>query len=276
MNRHELQVRVGNIVQHLPPLPEHIDQLFEAIKTPGNNKQKIIRLIESDSSLCAEVLHIANSGCYTITHPIETLEEAINIVGIDSIVEDIGIRYANESIRTDFLDLKHLNQYYSHGTEISLACRVLAEVAGLSGHQRDMYAVAGRIHDIGRLVILLASNDLTASLMGNNLDNLFSITQEEKATIGMNHCDIGCQICSNWSFSPILCEGVLRHHTPIINEDFSIPGAVIFLSHFVSASDFTGQILRKMTPLNEMAQRIGIDSDKFEYAQHKYSKLAAT
>ena len=77
MDSSQLQVRIANIVQHLPPLSEHIDQLFEAIKTTGNNKQKIISLIESDSSLCAEVLHIANSGCYAITHPVETLEEAI-------------------------------------------------------------------------------------------------------------------------------------------------------------------------------------------------------
>ena len=138
-----------------------------------------------------------------------------------------------------------------------------------------MYAVAGRIHDIGRLVILLASNNLTASLMGNNLDSLLSITQEEKAVIGMNHCDIGCQICLNWSFSPILCEGVLRHHTPVIKEDVSIPGAVIFLAHFVSVSDFTGKILEKMAPLNEMAHGIGLASDDFEYAKHRYSELSA-
>lgn len=274
MDSSQLQTRIANIVQHLPPLSEHIDQLFEAIKTTGNNKQRIISLIESDSSLCAEVLHIANSGCYTITHPVETLEEAINIVGIDSIVEDIGIRYANESIRTDFLDLKHLDQYYSHGTEISLACRVLAEAAGLSEHQKNMYAVAGRIHDIGRLVILLASNNLTASLMVNNLDSLLSIPQEEKTMAGMNHCDIGCQICSNWSFAPILCEGVLRHHTPVIKEDVSIPGAVIFLAHFVSVSDFTGKILEKTTALNEMAYGIGLDSAGFEDAKHQYSKLS--
>jgi len=275
MDSSELQIRIANIVQHLPPLPSHIDQLFEAIRTAGNNKQKIINLIESDSSLCTEVLHIANSGCYSITHPVETLEEAINIIGIEPIVEDIGIRYANESIRTDFIDLKHLDQYYSHGTEISLACRVLAEAAGLSEHQRSMYAVAGLIHDIGRLVILLASNNLTAPLMGNNLDSLFSITKEEKAVIGMNHCDIGGQICSNWSFSAVLCEGVLRHHTPVLKENFSIPGAVIFLAHFVSASDFTGKILRRMTPLYELAQKIGLDEVGFEKAHRRYSKLSA-
>lgn len=63
---------------------------------------------------------------------------------------------------------------------------------------------------------------------------------------------------------------------PIIKEDFSIPGAVIFLAHFVSASDFTGKILERMAPLNEMAHKIGLDAAGFEHAQHRYSKLSAS
>jgi hypothetical protein len=64
--------------------------------------------------------------------------------------------------------------------------------------------------------------------------------------MGLNHCEVGMQLCKKWNFSPILQEGILRHHTPLENANFSFPGGIIFVSHFVSYSDLTGDILSTM------------------------------
>lgn len=271
MNNAELQRRITDIVEHLPPLPEHIDALFDALRLGVQTGSEIVSLIRSDSSLCAEVLHIANSRCYAHEKTIETIDEAVSLIGIEPIIETFGVRYANESLRTDFAGLRYIEQYFEHGNDISRACAILAKTANFSDHQHDMYAVAGLIHDIGRLVIMLATNELSAPLMGTNIAELLSIIHSEQAIVGMNHCDIGNEICINWNFSSVLCEGVLRHHTPVVQKDVSRAGSIIFVAHFISTSDFTGKILGHANPLNEIFEVIGIDAQGFEHAQREFA-----
>ena len=79
--------------------------------------------------------------------------------------------------------------------------------------------------------------------MGTSWDKMKSVAHNEKEILGLNHCDVGMQLCNKWNFSLVLQEAVLRHHTPFVNGSFSFPGAMIFISHFVSFSDFTGEIL---------------------------------
>lgn len=131
----------------------------------------------------------------------------------------------------------------------------------------------GLLHDIGRLVILIVSNSTSTPLAGVTWEHMISIVHDEKRVVGMNHCEVGQQICERWNFTPFLQEGVLRHHTPLIERDFSFPGTVLFLAHFVAGSDFTGEILERMVP-PELFARIGLTPAGFAEAQELYRAVA--
>jgi len=77
------------------------------------------------------------------------------------------------------------------------------------------------------------------------------------------------QICRKWNFSPIIQEGVLRHHTPLINSDFSLPGALIFVSHFLSASDPSGDILSTLSAA-EVVTKLNLSVSDFDKARGMY------
>ena len=109
--------------------------------------------------------------------------------------------------------------------------------------------------------------------MGTSPDELLSTIHNESELIGMNHCDIGEQIYHNWNFSPVLCESILRHHTPLFKSDFSESGTVIFLAHFVTASDFTGRILSRMAPIEEFMNRLKLNANDFDNAGRRYSEM---
>jgi len=55
--------------------------------------------------------------------------------------------------------------------------------------------------NIGRLVLMLATNKTTAGFMGTSPDELLSVIHNEYELVGINHCEIGKQICRNWHFS---------------------------------------------------------------------------
>jgi hypothetical protein len=84
---------------------------------------------------------------------------------------------------------------------------------------------------------------------------------------------VGQHLCRKWKFSEWLTEGVLRHHTPLTAAGFSFPGAMIFVAHFVSMSDLTGEIIASLLP-TELLARLGLDTEALTAAKEKYFALS--
>jgi HD-like signal output (HDOD) protein len=271
MEKHKnFESKVAELVRRLPPMPGSIDRILLAANEPHVNDENLIELVKRDPGLCADLLHLANTFSIRPQGHDDTLEEAVNSVGIKPLIQLTGIWYTKGMIQKEFAALKRLSEYFRHSQEISFACRVLAEVTNMTKHDCEVSCVAGLIHDMGRLVIMLAGNKLTNHLMGTQWDMMKSIVNHEKELFGMDHCHIGMQVCRKWNFSSLLQDGVLRHHSPLIDGDFNHLGAIIFTSHFVSCSDFTGDMLSSMLPA-ELLDRLNLRLVDFEEAKFQYA-----
>ncbi len=257
------------MVEKLPPMPEHIDDLLRTGVT--HDIDCFVRVVESDPGLCTELLHLANSDCYERSGKIETVRDAAESIGPEPLINLIGLTQAKNIVLKHFSRMEKLEEYFEHSADIRFAARRLALTGGMAFHQVQMYSAAGLIHDIGRLVILLASEKTSANLMGTDWQEMMSVVDEERQILGMNHCIVGSRLCRKWNFSRILEEGVLRHHTPIVNGDYSRPGALLFVAHFVSASDFTGEIVSRMLPC-ELLEPLNLDKEKFRRTRELYAK----
>ncbi len=266
--------KVAELIHRLPPIPGNIERLLLAANNPKEEDETLIKLVGQDPGLCADLLYLANTFSSRPKGHDETLAEAVNSVGIKPLIQLIGIWYAKGIIQEEFAALKHLDDYFQHSREISLACRVLSEVTSLPEHDCEVSSVAGLIHDMGRLAVMLAGNKLTSPLMGTQWNMMKSIVHDERELLGMDHCQIGMQICKKWNFSPLLQDGVLKHHSPLVGGDFNLLGAIIFTSHFVACSDFTGDMLSSILPV-ELLDRLNLTLTDFEKAKVEYLSRVA-
>jgi len=264
----ELSRKIRELVDGLPLFPTDIDKLLAAALRPSENGTEIIHLIESDPKLSGELLRLARSY-FGKAEDLKTVEDAMRIIGVQPLVQLIGISYARNAIQEEFAALKYLNEYVDHSEEISIGCRVLAETLGTARNECELYALAGLIHDVGRLAILVASNMTGVHVLGTLWDKMASVVHDETAALGTNHCEVGMQICRKWNFSPIIQEGVLRHHTPLVDSDFNFTGGLIFVSHFLSASDPSGDIVSSSLP-DELLVRLNLSGADFDNAKNAY------
>ncbi len=266
--REQVSRKITQLVDDLPLFPTDINQLLTAAVKPSEEGTEILRLIESDSKLRSQLLALARSY-FGQVEDFETIEDAVGHIGVQPLVQLIGISYAREAIRQEFAALKYLNDYVNHGEDIYIASDILGGICSLPRERRQMHALAGLVHDVGRLAIMVAGNKTGARVLGTLWDRMVSVVHEEKAELGMDHCDVGARICRRWNFSPVIQEAVLRHHSPIMNGDFSFAGALIFLSHFVSASDPSGEILTTLLA-TKMLNKLDLTPVDFERARDQY------
>ena len=266
--KNELGSRISQLVDELSPFPTDIDELLAAAVKPVDGETRILRLIENNPKVWAEISRLAKSY-YGMDKAVETPKDVLHHIGTMPLVQLIGVAYAKTAIEEEFASLKYLNEYFNHSQEISIGCYILAEVSQLHEHECQMYTTAGLIHDIGRLAILAAGNETNTHVLGTLWDKMVSVVYDEKTNIGTDHCDIGMRICRKWNFSPIIQEAILRHHTPLINGDFSFPGGIVFVAHFLSASDPSGEIISTVSA-SEILSNLKLTVDNFDKAREMY------
>jgi len=257
MKKRKLSRKITELVDSLPLFPTDIDRLLTAAVRPSEDSTEILRLIENDPKLSNELLQLARSY-YGTAEELKTIEDAVRYIGVQPLVQLMGISYARDAIQQEFAALKYLNEYLDHSEDIYITCGILGEICGLPRAQREMYALAGLVHDVGRLAIMVGTNRTSAHVLGTLWDKMVS-----------NHCEVGAQICQKWNFSPVIQEGILRHHTPLVDNDFNFAGALIFISHFVSVSDPSGEILATLLATKVLA-KLNLSEADFDKARNIY------
>jgi HD-like signal output (HDOD) protein len=250
-------------------MPGNVGELLDAANIQQMDDDELLDFVKRDPGLCADLLHLANTFSIRPDGHDDTIEEAVASVGIRPLVQLIGVWYARNILAKEFEMLDHLNDYFQHSREISLACRTMSEILETDEHDCQVAYVAGLIHDMGRLAIMLLSNRTTAPLLGTPCEMMNTIVEQEQKVMEMDHCRVGMQLCKKWNFSQLLQQAVLRHHSPLINGDFDYLGAVIFTCHFVACSDFTGDTLAAMLPY-ELLSKLNLTPDSFVKIQQIY------
>ncbi|MFA6290366.1 MAG: HDOD domain-containing protein [Victivallales bacterium] len=270
----ETAMEISKLVQRLPLLDKSVEKLLSPAGTESVSRGELLQLVKEDSGLCFELLMLANSSCYDgmFKMPVETVEEACEQVDIEQLRMLTGTAAIMESVRRSFLNRKGWQEYVMHSQSISRSCRILAELKGMPEHRRSTFSAAGLTHDIGRVVIMIATDTRQASLMGTLPEYMEQVVKDEEEAYGLNHCVVGNDLFQRWNFSPLQQEGILRHHTPLLGDDFSYPGAVIFVSHFISMSDFTGEIIAKMLG-ERVLNLLGLSHSDLQEAKNMYDNL---
>ena len=265
----DMERRVAQLVQAMPPIDEDLELLLRQASSGEADRDAVRELIAGYPGLCANLLLLANATCLegaSAAAPIQTIDEALDRVGIQPLAELVGTSYAFRTVRSELKNPRQWDEYIQHSRDIARSCSALSAVAGTSGSARGMSDVAGLTHDIGRLVIMMAANDTTASLLRMDPESMLTVVGTETAAYGMDHCHIGQELFRKWGLSPLMQNGILRHHSPLLHDDFSPSGAIIFVAHFVTMSDFTGSIIAKMLP-GELLARMGLTASDLDQAR---------
>lgn len=269
-NAGHLEQRISDLVQMLPPLDENVERIVRAAAERRADPVALEQLIRQDSGLCANLLLLANCACVAPedrSHPVQSIRAALDLVGLDALAAVVGASYAWNTVEHTLTPLrKQWEDYIRHSREISQISAILAELAGMTIPEREMYSAAGLTHDIGRVVIMVAARNYSASLLGTTPDEMIRIVSSEQEAYGLDHCQIGFRLFHRWGFSDVMQQGILRHHSPLVQGDFCFPGGLIFLSHYVTMSDFTGDIIARMLPA-ELLRRLELHAPDLDRAR---------
>ncbi len=189
----------------LPSLPEVVIRVRRALSDEESAVDDIIRVIGSDAVLAARLLHKANSALYYQgVEPITELRSAVSRMGFDA-VHNVAMSMALEQLfhghEIEALQ-PHLKREWEHGAHVAAISQILAHRT--TTLNPDEAFLAGLLHDIGKLYILMRTHDQPGLLSDEVV--LHHIMDAW-------HPAIGGALLEGWELSEALIQAAKEHES---------------------------------------------------------------
>jgi HD-like signal output (HDOD) protein len=179
----------GSLV--LPTLPEVALQVRDVVDDPDVTASSLADIIITDAALSARLLKVANSALYRGRVAVDSVQMAVSRLGLKMVRNLVTSLVMEQMFQATSNRLeKRLHDLWTQSTEVAAISQVLA--AKQAGIKTDEAMLAGLIHNIGVLPILLKAEEYPALLQDTAaLDKI----------IDSLHPRIGEAILKSWKFT---------------------------------------------------------------------------
>ena len=205
------QEQISNVLMgiKIPPQPQILVDLQIEQIMPDPDLKRIAALIRRDVGLAGTILKVVNSSFYGLSNKITSVDQAVSLIGLDSIINIIN----GVSIKSEMSDetITHMNRFWDTANDIAMIATNIAKMVGFP--KPDLAYLLGLFHNVG--VPLLMSRfdnylEVLEQSYGNNSDRIIDI---ENDVLKTNHAVGGYYIAKSWNLPKLLCEAIAEHHS---------------------------------------------------------------
>lgn len=136
----------------LPTMPDIVIKIQRAFADPNSDAAQIRMLIQSDPAISARLLRSANSPLYRGNAPVESLQQAIVRMGMETVQQQIMVIAASQIFQNNSADMKkRMQQLWQSSRRVAAFSRVLAQETKL--FDAETAQLAGLLSDLGVVAI---------------------------------------------------------------------------------------------------------------------------
>lgn len=198
-------------VKVLPPSPQVLPKVLEALRHEQTTLEEVGELISLDAVLTAKLLHYCNSVYFSGREPVATVPEAIGRVGFQTIFALVSAVSGSKAFNPPADSGVDGMQIWKHSLTAAFACKFIADDIQGDG---NLLFTAGLLHDIGRVVLAQAKGAAYGELLAKAAATNTTAVALEKAAYGFTHADVGACLMDTWKLPVLLVESVRYHHQP--------------------------------------------------------------
>ncbi|GAB1482288.1 ATP-binding protein [Treponema sp.] len=200
-------------VTALPQFPENIVSIQKLINDPKSEMTDIARQISMDPSMTADLLKIVNSAQFMLPKKVDSISEAVKLVGIRGI-KNLLYSYGTQKILGD--DSNDKKALWEHSYRTAFYAYNLAKNLRRDRNLLDDVYVGGILHDMGKIIFSNVHPDLINKIRDFCREKGIPAATFEELSGGMNHAEIGALIAEKWNFPENLVSAIRLHHDPSV------------------------------------------------------------
>ena len=202
-------IRNRLLVARLPSLPQPLLKLLTLCQSDDTGIAELAELIAKDPAMSARLVSVANSAAYHHGDQPLSLMQSAQQLGSDMIkvlaISESVFQTFNAFSKIGGVDLR---PFWKHCLRLAITTKDLAH--RLAPALLEEAYLAGLLHDVGRLALLVASPQ---NYLGTfQRIDLTTLCQDELGQLKISHAEAGAWLAGQWRLSPALVESILYHH----------------------------------------------------------------
>jgi len=197
---------------NLPTLAEAFFDLKRAINSNTTDREQISKILMRDPVMCARTLKLANSAYFMSGREIETIDDAVQILGTNVLTSIAMAVYVVDSFREIDSDLVDMEKFWKQSVRMGLTARSVAKFALIKRqHTYDHYFIAGMLSRIGKLVMYVECPQIAEDIIKQANEAHVPKYIIEKKLLDYTHADVSYELLKHWGLSPSIY-GPIPHY----------------------------------------------------------------
>ncbi|MDH5217082.1 MAG: HDOD domain-containing protein [Gammaproteobacteria bacterium] len=192
----------------IPPQPKILQELQAERKRGFPNLTNVANLISKDVGLSAAVLKTINSPFYGLAQKVNSIQQAVMLLGADKILIIVTASVLRETIRGKASI--NLDRFWNRATDVANICMSIARHCRLDNID-DVYAL-GLFHDSGVAMLARKYDNYKEVQTESNATQERSLAQVEDEYFNTNHATIGFYLSKSWFLPDEIVEVIRDHH----------------------------------------------------------------
>lgn len=201
-------------IQELATLPNVTTKILEQIEDNNVDIRNVAKTIETDASLTAKVLKVANSAIYGLRTPVASIPQAIITIGLNRLTNIvIGISIFSRFMVYGKQQIKQLmEKYWWHSSSVSVVSKSLSSRIGKN--YKEFEFVGGLLHDFGKIILMQYQLSDYLKVIELTTNERILDVEAEKQIFGFDHLEVGAFVAEKWKL-PLPIVSVIGYHSKL-------------------------------------------------------------
>ncbi len=208
--------QVVSTIRNLPTPPIVFHQIQKVINSPTASAAQVASILSEDPAMSVKVLKLTNSAFYGLSREIESVKQAVVIIGMEAVKNLVLSASVLEMFKGHNVDTEFQEAFWRHSLASAFCSRILARKLRHRGVvDPDAAFSAGLLLHIGQLVLCcFVADDFTRYRQAHADNPELSVYDCEEQTLGYNHAQVGTLLAQQWKLPSKLINAIEFHHRP--------------------------------------------------------------
>lgn len=201
-------------MQHIPSLPSLYSEVRREVESPTASMKAIGTIISKDMGMTAKILQLVNSSYFALRCPVSTTEQAVNLLGIDTIQALVLAVQVFSCLSCTKGSGINIDQLWQESMGTAAIARAIAKTEEAPTSIVEQSYTAGLLHDVGSLVLASNLGERYKAVVTASQEGRIPIWEEELQKLGASHAKIAGYLLGLWGLVDPIVEAVAFHHCP--------------------------------------------------------------
>lgn len=231
----ELKRKAIRSLGELPPFSAILNRLLASLAGENVSFSKLGDLIEKDTVVAGNLLHLVNSALYARRGTINSVRHALSLLGLEKVRNAVlGMSITRMWSKVRMPGSWSMARFNIHSASVAILSDLLAQRLPVD-YPEGAFA-AGLLHDVGRLIIAQSLPDHYARIELMHASGRPRLDCEVEA-LGFTHPMLSAEALACWSLPEAIRTAVLDHHTP--PGDLALSRILDAANHYVNSTGTT-------------------------------------